>query len=284
MKQEVTLQTLEATPERVTKFLSGIAKNASIRRILCRVGYSDAKQDRGWELYHAAAALKKSSRVTPEDRRAREAIATLDATDESLLRRAHAALSHHHPEQDQLVFDRLEPGVGIQAVITVATFLDRLDLLESSSNSEDRAAIGTLAERGIDSAYRTELRALVEEAEGAVFVEDEETGPDEERLEALRELRAWYADWAETARAVIKQRSQLRQLGLAHRRSCAVAEEGTGVDTALSVDVAESFPADAALDPAADSSTDRVVDTNGETPAALNDNEGASAAPISQAS
>ena len=43
----------------------------------------------------------------------------------------------------------------------------------------------------------------------------------EEREEALRELRAWYKDWSETARAVIGRRDHLILMGLAHRKRSA---------------------------------------------------------------
>jgi hypothetical protein len=39
------------------------------------------------------------------------------------------------------------------------------------------------------------------------------------RDQALRDLRAWYKDWAETARAVITRRDHLLLMGLGKRRS-----------------------------------------------------------------
>ena len=38
------------------------------------------------------------------------------------------------------------------------------------------------------------------------------------RLEALRALRAWYIDWAETARVVLTRRDHLIRVGLATRK------------------------------------------------------------------
>jgi hypothetical protein len=160
-----------------------------------------------------------------DDEEARAAIAECDAIDESLFRRAHAALDHHHPEQDKFVFADLTPGRGAQAVLSVGIFLDRIDALESSpdreaTREEDQAAVALLAKRNIGPEQRLYLRDLVETAQMAEFpVEFEPANVTaEEREEALRELRAWYKDWSETARAVIARRDHLILMGLAHRK------------------------------------------------------------------
>ncbi|MFT3771168.1 MAG: hypothetical protein QM820_37615 [Minicystis sp.] len=41
----------------------------------------------------------------------------------------------------------------------------------------------------------------------------------EKRREALTELRAWYDDWASTAKAVVKKKGNLVRLGLATRKA-----------------------------------------------------------------
>jgi hypothetical protein len=46
-----------------------------------------------------------------------------------------------------------------------------------------------------------------------------------DRREALAKLRAWFDEWAATARAVIKKRSYLIRLGLAARKSPERPEE-----------------------------------------------------------
>ena len=52
-----------------------------------------------------------------------------------------------------------------------------------------------------------------------------------EQDEALRALRAWYRDWSETARAVIRRRDHLLMLGLSQRKSTrGDDEEGEGTD------------------------------------------------------
>jgi hypothetical protein len=102
--------------------------------------------------------------------------------------------------------------------------LDRLDALEGAPEREatraaDKAALETLAQRGIDAAVRGHLRALVEQAGVA---HDPVPAPErpmaEDREQALRALAAWYADWSETARAAIQRRDYLVMLGLASRR------------------------------------------------------------------
>ena len=107
----------------------------------------------------------------------------------------------------------------------MATLLSRLDALESSpereaTRDEDRKALETLAARGFDAAERARLADLVRRAQTAVFPTELPVAEESSntRQEALRELRAWYEDWPETARAVIKRRDLLILLGLAHRR------------------------------------------------------------------
>jgi hypothetical protein len=114
--------------------------------------------------------------------------------------------------------------------------LDRLDALEKgperkSTRKADHAALATLAQRGITSDERARLRGLIETASHVMDPPDdgEESAANAARNEALRKLRAWYDEWSETARAVIKRRDQLIRLGLAKRiKRKAPAEESGG--------------------------------------------------------
>jgi hypothetical protein len=174
-----------------------------------------------------ALGLLPVSLPETHDEQARAAIAELDETDEPLFRRAHAALGRLHPEQDAYVFADLGAGRGVEAVVSVARFLDRVDSLQSSDNEGDRAAVETLDKRGINAQYREQLRRLVKTAQSAQFPV-ETVPPDasnEQRVQALQELYAWYRDWAETARAVIHRRDLLILLGLARRRRNSRGEE-----------------------------------------------------------
>ena len=81
--------------------------------------------------------------------------------------RAHAVLRRFHPEQDAFVFGNLVTASGIAAVPVVATFLDRLDALESSperksTRKADHDALDLLAQRGLTKEQRKDMRHLVQ--------------------------------------------------------------------------------------------------------------------------
>jgi hypothetical protein len=48
-----------------------------------------------------------------------------------------------------------------------------------------------------------------------------------QRIQALRELRAWYVDWSSTARSVIRRRDHLILMGLGKRATAKRDEEET---------------------------------------------------------
>jgi hypothetical protein len=69
---------------------------------------------------------------------------------------------------------------------------------------------------------RKRLRQLITTAKSAPdsAPETPQLAPNAaERLEALKDLRAWYDDWSEVAHAVVKRRDQLIRLGLAQRKT-----------------------------------------------------------------
>jgi hypothetical protein len=108
-------------------------------------------------------------------------------------------------------------------VVSVATLLDRIDALESSTDraatrDADRAAVATLTKRGVDAAVRSHLREVIAAAQKAKVPVPVQTGTAAaDRQNALCELRAWHKDWAETAHAVIRRRDHLILMGLGRR-------------------------------------------------------------------
>ena len=134
-----------------------------------------------------------------------------------------------HPEQCALVFKDLEPAIGAWALLTVTTFLDRLEVLEKGEGRKgtrkgDLAALATLEQRGITQDERTRLRGLIQTAKKsspapAPGPQQAHEQQEVERIAALKQARAWYDDWADVARAVIKRRDYLIRLGLAKRKA-----------------------------------------------------------------
>ncbi|WP_437811277.1 hypothetical protein [Sorangium sp. So ce1078] len=122
----------------------------------------------------------------------------------------------------------LAPSTGTAAVRGVATFLARLDALESSADPDragmkqsDKRAVAFLATRGLDKDERKRLGGLVDVALGPTSPLPEQTELPEtaRRREALSKLRNWFDAWSTTARAVIKKRGYLIRLGLANRKA-----------------------------------------------------------------
>lgn len=221
----VSAETLDATPERVIKFLRGTGTVPAIRAALAARGYTQGEHDRGWTLLHAASGYGHEPAIGSDvDPAVRDAIAELDGWDEDLFRIVRASLGRLHPAQAKIVLDGLAPSVGPAAIVGVKLLLDRIDELAKSGQPGDRAAVHTLAKRGIDEGERKRLRALVEVAEKGTAqsvptdAAKAQAAKAAERHKALVELRSWYEDWSEMARACIKRRDRLIRLGLAKRK------------------------------------------------------------------
>lgn len=235
-KETYSRQVLEESPSRVLKFLGGVGTSPFIRRALARLGYTAKDHQEGWNLLHRVSGYEDDAPEPELDREASDAIAQLDAWDEPNFRLARAALSRRFPEQAEFVFKNLEPATGVAAVLSVTAFLDRLDALEGvlkgrdhstkAMQEADAAAVKMLVTRGFTVEERKRLRRLIKTAEAGTKPDEhldkiaaESEAQAEARLQALVDLRAWYDEWAETARVAIKRRDYLIRLGLANRRS-----------------------------------------------------------------
>ena len=234
-------QTLDEAPSRVLAFLAGIGTSASLRTLLASYGYTAAEHQEGWKLLHAATGYEAPPATPPEDRAAADALAAIDAWDEPTFRLARASLSRRFPEQAAFVFAELAPQSGAGALLSVRTFLDRLDVLEGrlpgrakkgAPQKADLEALRVLGERGITAEERARLRKLLATAEsGSPPAADAKKAAAEARAQdgrqeaALVALRAWFDEWAEVARVVVTRRDYLIRLGLAQRRSPSRGEE-----------------------------------------------------------
>ncbi|MDI3283222.1 hypothetical protein [Polyangium sp. 15x6] len=230
--ETLSRQTLEETPARVLAFLRGVGTSAVIRTALAGRGYSAEEHAQGWELLHRVSGYRDPKAASTDDTDAQKAIAALDAWDEPNFRVSRAALERLHPAQAAFVFDGLEAQVGAGAVLSVRTFLDRLDALESApertaTRNADLAALATLAKRGITKDERKRVRKLVESAQamGAPAEADADSTAEARRADLVT-LRAWFDDWSETARTAITRRDHLIRLGLAKRKKAAKRAEG----------------------------------------------------------
>jgi hypothetical protein len=220
----VSKETLDTIPGRALAFLRAVGTTPAIRAALATKGYEDADHAEGWVLLHTASGFSSSAPLgVIVDVTVRDAIVELDALDEDLFRTVRAALTRLHPAAGAFVLDGLGPSTGAAAVVGVKELLDRLDALESSpdrkaTRADDKGALATLKKRGVDDAERARLRALVDRAEApasAPATPDDAAVQEQQRLSALIALYAWFADWSETAKTVVKRRDYLIRLGFA---------------------------------------------------------------------
>ncbi|WP_437732201.1 hypothetical protein [Sorangium sp. So ce1335] len=228
---EYSNEILEATPVRATKFLTGMGAVAAIRTLMADAGMADDDILEGRTLLlDVLAAPRKSSAATDTaDARAQRAATTeLDQWDEPNFARHGAALRRRFPDVHAYIFNDLSPSTGTAAVQGVATFLTRLDALESGADPDragtrqsDKKAVAFLATRGLDKAERKRLQGLVDVALGPTspLLDQAELPETARRREALSKLRGWFDEWSTTARAVVKKRGYLIRLGLANRKA-----------------------------------------------------------------
>ncbi|HEY1959999.1 MAG TPA: hypothetical protein VGH28_30530 [Polyangiaceae bacterium] len=216
--------TLDNAVPRALQFLRAVGTDATIMDSLKQTGFDEAAQKQGWSLVLTAySATSGPVAAGVNDTPLSEAIDKVVAWQSAMFLRAHAALHRFHEEQDAFVFANLETGDGIAAVPAVATFLDRLDALDSSperkaTRKADHAALDLIAQRGITKDERKQMGALVEwiESTAAAPLTTHTQSPRDAALTAVYE---WVQDWTDCARTVITRRDQLIRLGIGKRRS-----------------------------------------------------------------
>jgi hypothetical protein len=222
---------LDEAPTRAIKLLGATSTNRAIRAAFAKRGYTQLVHEHGWQLALKASGYRRMTPIVFDSPEATSAIAEIDSWDEPTFRVARAALTGEFPEQCQLVFQDLQPQTGVAAVVSVTTFLDRLDVLENGKDRKatakvDKAALAKLAARGITPAERARMRKLLGVAQGSsAEVPDAAASSVDPAAEAAElraakvELYTWYVEWREVAKADIKRRDHLIQLGIAQRKA-----------------------------------------------------------------
>ncbi len=236
-QREVSEKVLDETSARALKFLGALSTNRVIRAVLAARGYTQAVHQAGFELVFAAVGYTRAADAAVDTPEATSALAAIDAWDEPNFRIASAALTAAFPDQHTFLFQDLTAQTGAASLGSVRTFLDRLDALEQgkdrkATHKADLAAIEKLADRGLTKEERARVRGLLAvvqdgptDAEVAAHKELEIEPESPAQRAAKVELRAWYVEWSEIARVLIKRRDHLIALGLAKRR---IAEHGKG--------------------------------------------------------
>jgi len=252
-KRALSRFVLDETPPRVLGFLRALGTVKPLRALLAAHGYREDDHLEGWKLlFRASGSTFRAVSLAGDNGAQRDtdpvgdAIRELVEWEPGAFRRARAALNRLHPAQAEFVFRQLDALPPTEVLLGVAEFLDRLDELErgaerKSTRKEDHAALATLATRGITAAQRTWLRGLLERTQSSPVEDEPQLTPSQQQRDAdLAALRAWYNDWVETARTVVKRRDHLIRLGLAKRRTRRASEPKAPpkvIDPTASIDV-----------------------------------------------
>lgn len=208
--------------QRMLAFLMGLG-NREIARALQRYGFDQAALDEGWTLLRQTATVQLDA---PPRQLTREDVERLDAWENLWFPIAGAVLQHHHREVHAAVFHKLRQTCGNEVVLSVGTFVTRIDELAGSGNGE---ALATLARHGLTEEVLAEARDLLAGVMQPPPVEPR--GAEDEPAAALaaqEAMWAYYLLWSAIARSTISDRRLLRKLGFLRKQRD--GEEDAGED------------------------------------------------------
>ena len=223
---------------RVLKLLMGLRHRRAAGAII-QHGFDQKQLEQGWKLLRAVVGDRLDvSAPPPADPRALEQI---DLFENKWFPIASASLKHRFASVHERLFRNLSQTEGPEVVISVGTFLDRLESLDKTEDgrpdAEGEKARKLLVERGLQPRVIAAARGLLDEIgtiEESAPMDLEERARLEEQAE--NELWAWYLEWSTIARTAISDRRLLRSLGF-----LAVSGSKAG-DEELEVEVDEEIP------------------------------------------
>lgn len=205
---------------RVLRFLMGV-RNRRASRVLERHGFDQEELERGWTLLRNLSSGRLGSQASVLDP---ALIGALDVWENRWFPIADASLTARAPAARELVFRNLTRTEGPAVVISVGTFLERLEALPRAAadgglGEEGESARELLARRGLTEDVVAEARRLLDKV-GRIEPTEEPEPEDQEAHEAAeRELWTWYLEWSAIARVAISDRRMLRSLGFLRYKS-----------------------------------------------------------------
>lgn len=212
----MTRRTAGRKAYQVLDFITGL-EDRTVRDALGGHGLADDDLDRGWELLRGLGRARRPA--PPPGPSDAEVFGPLDAWENRWFVIADAVLAAHHPKVHAWLFRGLRRSRGVQVVVGVGVFVERLHRLEqgvAALGKEAAVARALLARRGL-------TQELVAEAEQHLAVVKHgpklppltEPGPTFDAAEAA--LWSWYLEWSRIARTVISEPRLLNHLGLGKR-------------------------------------------------------------------
>lgn len=195
---------------RALDLLTGLY-DPEVRAALDRYGFSDAELERGWQLLRAFAEARRAA--PPGALSENELLGELDAWENKWFVVSDAALRYSFPESHEWLFNKLSRAQGMQVIMSVTTFVGRVQRLPSTRQlgQEGKLARERLRERGVTDELLAEAEALLEKAKNPRWDVSSHDPEAEQRAEAA--LWNWYLEWSGIARAVLHDKRLLRHLG-----------------------------------------------------------------------
>lgn len=204
--------------KRVMKFLMA-SNEPKIAGLLALRGFTAADRQEGWALLDKASGRHMAADAdnTASASGYNTVVEGLDDWENTWFDVANAALGRKFPAVRDALFSNLTKVSGAEVVMSVRTFLGRMDEL-ADGDEQAQAAVALLSKRGLTAQRMDEARTLLEKlsTEQAQAMTPVDTQAQAEAREAaIKEMWAWFLDWSVTARTVIKNRNYHVMLGLA---------------------------------------------------------------------
>ncbi len=251
-------QTMSDKAERVLKFILAL-RNRRINSLLRAHGFGEADYKEGLQLLQAAIGPLLDFSV-PEPDVEPKVIDLLDEWENKWFPIAQASLARRFPDVHKVVFNNLSQSQGPAVVVSVGTFVRRLDALgvhpDGSPDEGGLAARQLLERRGLTAKELAPVRALLKRA-GSLEDAPEPQPPSAPDTAAAEDaLWAWYLEWSTIARNVISDGRLLNQLGFKKGGRPA----GSSNRSPLAASAADADPLDDLADEAATENEDEDED------------------------
>ena len=213
--------TIGQKAERVLKLLYGL-RNPRVALLLAAYGFTKEDLDTGWSRLQALTKNRLDVHTPTTDPKLYE---ELDAWENHWFPIASASLQYRHPKVHAWLFLNLSQTEGLEVVVSVAKFLERLAQLPKEKGLENAAeAAQLLQKRGLTGAVVGQAEQLLTRLQQVGTIKPPEPPSPEEQQAAEDALWAWYIEWSQIARTVVKDRRLLRELGFLRTRTRTVEE------------------------------------------------------------